>query len=667
MRQNKHFVTIVCLILGAVLLCSAAVANIGNAGGYEAYKQGLLGLLNMDSYSGHGNVELTLDGTSLVTARYTEKFNKDAKAGEAISYTSMDGYSEMFDMTDGGYENWSVVNPEDHITETPYTYYEYDSKNDSWYINTGYSAGGIFSDFNIDTTSEYEQKMLRIAELAVDMFVGDLKNNFVYLGSEDGLRYYRISLSGDQLPEIVQAVMSLAFDNESMSPILYGSSSMVVAAIDMPEDVRYGDDYYTARREAWDVLYDHGDTGTAVINKDLSISWYPTAQDYLKTIGEIDLDELLFPLLRNNSELLFALLDGEPRITNVSCDLAIDSQGRLMKNTLGGSIEFRLIDGRWHEATLTINGEFDSRDEAAIELPAVNPNAALIQDHSQSCEENNYEYTVTENGRTTTYHSTIHASSDYGFYERFDRAASLHDYELLQYVFDIGNSMDNALVLHFGDDLTDTAGYYEIAPDFYVSAVEFDTLCTEWFSDTQTIADYANFLSVAPDSLMNALLEAYSNITGKPFEGAHAQFEGVHTVNIIDDYTFEYGPFGFVTLFASNMGLDLRYEPLYAEDFTDENIGDFYIADAKHTGAKFGIVAVSADDLTNVYYAMDDYEAVEPIASSLGLTYEEANEMFAAAYKCIQERSEVFSVPENVTLLPDSGGIYRVAEIVTEG
>lgn len=667
MRQNKHFVTIVCLILGAVLLCSAAVANIGNAGGYEAYKQGLLGLLNMDSYSGHGSIELTLDGASLVTARYTEKFNKDAKAGEAISYTSMDGYSEMFDMTDGGYENWSVVNPEDHITETPYTYYEYDSKNDSWYINTGYSAGGIFSDFNIDTTSEYEQKMLRIAELAVDMFVGDLKNNFVYLGSEDGLRYYRISLSGDQLPEIVQAVMSLAFDNESMSPILYGSSSMVVAAIDMPEDVRYGDGYYTARREAWDELYDHGDTGTAVINKDLSISWYPTAQDYLKTIGEIDLDELLFPLLCNNSELLFALLDGEPRITNVSCDLAIDSQGRLMKNTLGGSIEFRLIDGRWHEATLTINGEFDSRDEAAIELPVVNPNAALIQDHSQSCEENNYEYTVTENGRTTTYHSTIHASSDYGFYERFDRAASLHDYELLQYVFDIGNSMDNALVLHFGDDLAGNADYYEIMPKNYVSAVEFDTLCTGWFSDTQTIADYANFLSISPDSLMNALLEAYSNITGKPFEGAHAQFEGVHTVNIIDDYTFEYGPFGFITLLSSNMGLDLRFEPLYADDFTDENIGDFYIADAKLTGAKFGIVAVSADDLTNVYYAMDDYEAVEPIASSLGLTYEEANEMFAAAYKCIQERSVVFSVPENVTLLPDSGGIYRVGEIVTEG
>lgn len=667
MRQNKHFVTIVCLILGAVLLCSAAVANIGNAGGYEAYKQGLLGLFNMDSYSGHGNVELTLDGASLVTARYVEKFNKGAKAGEAISYVSLDGYSEMFDMTDGGYENWHVVNPEDHITEAPYTYYEYDSKEDSWYIDTGYSRGCIFSDFNIDTTSEYEQKMLHIAELVVDMFVGDLKNNFVYLGSEDGLRYYRISLSGDQLPEIVQAVMSLMFDNESLSSILYGSSATVVAAIDMPDDVLYSDGYYTARRSAWDELYDHGDAGVAVINKDLSISWYPTAQDYLKTIGNIQLDELLFPLLRNNNELLFSLLDGEPRITNVSCDLAIDSQGRLMKNTLSGSIEFRLIDGRWHEATLTVGGEFDSRDAAAIELPSVNPNAALIEDHSQSCEENNYEYTVTENGRTTTYHSTIHASYDGGFYERFDRSASLHDYELLQYMFDIGSSMDNALVLYFGDDLTDTAGYYEIMPDAYVSAVEFDTACAGWFVDAQTIADYANFLSISPDSLMNVLLEAYSNITGSPFTGDCPQFGGVHSVNVIDDYTFEYGPFGFVSLFATNMGLDLRYEALYEDDFTDENIGDFYIADAKNTGAKFGIVAVSAEDMQRAYDAMDDYEAVEPIAESLGLSYDEANEMFAAAYKCIQERSEVFDTPENVTLVPDSGGIYRVGEIVTEG
>lgn len=667
MRQNKHFVTIVCLLLGAVLLCSAAVANIGNAGGYEAYKKGLVGLINMDSYSGHGNMELTLDGANVVSARYVEKFNKNAKAGETISYTSLEGYSEMFDMTDSGYENWRVVNPEDHITENPYTYYEYDAKEDSWRIDTGYSRGGVFSDFNIDMTSEYEQKMLHIAELVVDMFVGDLKNNFVYLGSDDGLKLYRVSLSGDQLPEIVQAIISLAFDNESVSSILYGSSSMVVDAIDMPEDVRYSTEHSTARRSAWDVLYDHGDAGVAVINKDLSISWYPTAQDYLKTIGEIDLDSLLIPLLRNNSELLFALLDGEPRITNVSCDLAIDSQGRLMKNTLSGSIEFRLIDGRWHDATLTINGEFDSRDEVTIELPSVNPNAAMIVDYSRSCEENNYEYTVTENGRTTTYHSTIHASSDYGFYERFDRSAPLHDYELLQYVFDIGNSMDNALVLHSGNELTDTAGYYEIMPDAYVSAVEFDTLCTGWFSETQTIADSANYLSIPPETLMNALLAAYSNITGKPFEGDCLQFGGVHTENVIDAYTFEYTPFDFVALFASNMGLDLRYEALYADGFTDENIGDFYIADAKNAGAKFGIVALSADDLINVYYAMEDVEKVEPIASSLGLTREEANEMFAAAYKCIQERSGVFGVPEGVTLIPDSGGIYRVSEVTTEG
>ena len=59
LRNNKHFITFVCLIVGSALLCSAAVANIGNAGGYEAYKDGLLGLFSLDNYSA------TLKGTVL--------------------------------------------------------------------------------------------------------------------------------------------------------------------------------------------------------------------------------------------------------------------------------------------------------------------------------------------------------------------------------------------------------------------------------------------------------------------------------------------------------------------------------------------------------------------------------------------------------------------------
>lgn len=662
MRQNKHFVTIVCLILGAVLLCSAAVANIGNAGGYEAYKRGLIGLLNMDCYSGHGNVEMTLDGVSLFNINYTEKLDRSAKVGEAISYLCYDGTSELFDLSDGTEETWHVVNPKDHITNSPYTSYSYDSDVDSWFITTGYGIGGAFSDFNMDMNDEYNRKMLRIAELTVDMFVGDLKNNFVYVGSENGLKRYRVSLSGDQLPEIVQAVISLAFDSDSGSALWgYNNSYCVLDAVDLAAEDTYTNEYQTARRAAWNVIEnEHDNTGTAVINKDLSIDWYPSTKDYFKTLKDINLETLL---AKRDMDVLFMLLDGEPKITNATCDLAVDSQGRLMANTLSGSVEFKMIDGRWHEATLTIHGEFDSRDEVEISLPTVNPNAARIVDHSRSCKATDYEYTVTEYGRAITYHNTISAETSYeSFYNRFDNTAYLHGFALIDEVFD-DNLSNNVLSLYSAYDLDGSTEYYEVYPDVFAVASEFDAACAEWFADaagTQTVMTAAEKYGIGPDTLMDALLEAYSDVTGKPFEGEHAVFDEVYTANVLNTYSFEYAPLDFISLFADELGVELKPVDLYDGEFDKDSInGDFVIADTKNSGAKFGIVAVSFDDLVNVNYATADYSVdFETAASEMGLTYEEVCDMFNAAFNCVLNRSAYFDAPEGSTLISDSDGIY---------
>ncbi len=657
MRQNKHFVTIVCLILGAVLLCSAAVANIGNAGGYEAYKRGLIGLLNMDRYSGHGNVEITLDDVSLININYTEQFDRSAKTGEAISYVRYEGTSNLLDLANDGEEAWCVVNPKDQITKMPYTSYSYDPDSDYWFIDTRYGSGNVFSDFDTDLSDEYNQKVLRIAELAVDMFVGDLKNNFVYIGSENGLKRYRVSLSGDQLPEIVQAVISLAFDNDYIWG--YSSGYCVLDAIDLADEDTWTEEYRAARRAAWDVIEnEHDDTGTAVINKDLSIDWYPSTKDYFRTLNNISLEQLL---QRRDLDMLFMLLDGEPRITNASCDLSIDSQGRLMANTLSGSVEFKMIDGRWHEATLTISGEFDSRDEVEISLPVVNPNAARILDYSRSCKETDYEYTITEHGRTTTYHNTVYAETSYeSFSERFANTAALHEFGLIDDVF--GTPV---LDLYGADSLDSSTEYYEVYPDVFVEASEFDAACAEWFADaagTQTILTAAEkFYGIAPDTLMDALLEAYSDITGKPFDGEYAVHDIPGSESVLYSYAFEYAPLDFIALFAEQLGIDIRTFDIYDESFTSDSIDtDFVIADTKHTGAKFGIVAVPFDDLVNANYATaDNFSGFETAAAEMGLTYEEACDMFNAAFSYVLSDSAYFDAPDGATLISDADGIYR--------
>lgn len=659
MRQNKHFVTIVCLILGAVLLCSAAVANIGNAGGYEAYKRGLIGLLNMDSYSGHGSVEMTLDGMSLVSVRYSEQYDRSAKVGEAISYQCWDGGSDLFDITAGTEESWHIVNPKDHITKMPYTSYSYDAAEDSWFIDTRYGNGAAFSDLNMDMSDEYNQKMLRIAELAVDMFVGDLKNNFVYVGSEDGLKRYRVSLSGDQLPEIVQAVISLAFDNNSGSAFWgYGYSYCVLDAVDLAEEDTWTEQYSAARRAAWNIIEnEHDDTGVAVITKDLSIDWYPSTKDYFKTLKDISIETLL---AKRDMDMLFMLLDGEPRITNATCDLSVDSQGRLMANTLSGSVEFKMIDGRWHEATLTIHGEFDSRDSADISLPTVNPNAARIFDSSRSCKATDYEYTITEYGRTTTYHNTVYAeyaeTTYESFYNRFDNTAYLHGFALIDKVF-----ADAELDLYDADSLDGSTEYYEVYPNIFAVASYFDEVYDGWFNDTQTIVATAEKYGIGPDQLMNALLEAYSDVTGNPFEGEHAVFNEVYTSDVLSSYAFEYAPLDFIALFADKLDVDLRPVDMYDGKFDKDSIGsDFVIADIKNSSAKFGIVAVSFDELINVNYATaDEYGLFESAASEMGLTYDEACDMFNAAFNYVLTNSAYFDAPEGATLVSDVDGIYR--------
>ena len=72
---------------------------------------------------------------------------------------------------------------------------------------------GIRSTLSLDKNDKTVAKYIRFAELFVDTFVGDLKNNFILTLQTDDEKTYQITLSSVQIPEIVNAGFGVIYAN----------------------------------------------------------------------------------------------------------------------------------------------------------------------------------------------------------------------------------------------------------------------------------------------------------------------------------------------------------------------------------------------------------------------------------------------------------------------
>ena len=343
LRNNKHFITFVCLIVGSALLCSAAVANIGNAGGYEAYKDGLLGLFSLDNYSATLKGTVLFDGEVVEEANYTEQLNRDAGVGEAAAYNTEDD--------DGLYSNWYVVNPADHESGDKYTSYYFNGahysngspKDRSWSLtSTNYLSSSFSGGFDPDDADS--AKVVRLLEAAADLLVGDIKNNFVYLGGENGSSSYRVSLSQSQLPEIVNAAISLVLSEYTgyNGSIIYEEPVVPIAetAESTPQvttEAYSGYGYYTSAPQAT----------AEPVDPD-----YYTSQpkDDDPDAGKTDYEKLL-----DSIEVPFADMTGSGRhVTGYSEIRGIEDAVDLEYNSEDSDFTVR-YDAAWREARSRLN------------------------------------------------------------------------------------------------------------------------------------------------------------------------------------------------------------------------------------------------------------------------------------------------------------------------
>ncbi len=499
LRNNKHFVTFVCLIVGSALLCSAAVANIGNAGGYEAYKDGLLGLFSLDNYSATLKGTALFDGEVVDEATYTEQLNRNAGVGEAAAYNTEDD--------SGRYSNWYVVNPADHESGDKYTYYYFNGsrysdgspKARSWSLNsTNYLSTSFGGDF--DPSDPESAKIVRLLEAAADLLVGDLKNNFVYLGGENGSSSYRVSLSQSQLPEIVQAAISLVLSEYTgyNGSVIYEEPIAEVIDSAAPQETAepYSYDYYTSQpkdddpvagktdyerlldsievpftdmtggeshatgyselrgmEDAVDLEYDGSDSDFTTrydaawreARRRLEsgeAGYYIITKDCGLEKYASDTDYYLSlnktgRLFFDSPRAFFSLLKDEPYVDSAICEFTLDRDGHITQNTLEGTLSMRLLNGERHTLTIRVDAEMYDIGTTKIALPVIEP-MDYVTDRSRATYENGYEYTITQNGITTV-HSDEEDSKRDTFY-RFSNMTPLDRFDDLS-IYLLGQSI----------------------------------------------------------------------------------------------------------------------------------------------------------------------------------------------------------------------------------
>lgn len=197
MKKTKLTATIA-LALGVTIFAGAALANYSTASGYDTFKTAAKGLLKNENYTMNAKLSFSLDGEEKAGDEITELYDRDGDVKlnriEKNSSTAYKCYSQ-----DNTYVSIYEQNGEQHTTV-------YD--NAAEYMGRG--ALDSMTDVN-DDDKKTADKIIRFAELAADTFVGDLKNNIVYVSGDDNGAEYEMNLDSVQIPELVNAGLSAMF------------------------------------------------------------------------------------------------------------------------------------------------------------------------------------------------------------------------------------------------------------------------------------------------------------------------------------------------------------------------------------------------------------------------------------------------------------------------
>ncbi|MCL1873433.1 MAG: hypothetical protein FWF85_04870 [Clostridiales bacterium] len=190
MKKNVT-VRVLCLIVAAVVLCSAVTVAAFMGSPYEILKKAALDAVTDHNATVQGQVTMTVDGTVLGESKlhYIQGDNG------YMAYT----YDEHSDIAGYNYSanGLNINSMSGFMTEDGTKWY----CADVLHQNAPKMRFGGISMISVD---DRNSPRMRFMELFVDAMVGDLKNN-ITMSSEDGIRLISGTLTESQVPELVKA------------------------------------------------------------------------------------------------------------------------------------------------------------------------------------------------------------------------------------------------------------------------------------------------------------------------------------------------------------------------------------------------------------------------------------------------------------------------------
>ena len=196
----------ICLLVAAIMLVGALTVSAINGSPYENLKNAAINALFYENVTIETEFTVSVDGQlrerewarlyfgdeSGFETRSSVSNNAqgDTHTRERIQYTTQDFWINP--LFTGGYGvQWYSVNM-------------------PWHNNTNIQSIG----YNMFGSAGRNSNYLRLAELVVDLFVGDLKNNLIMSPQSDGSRRISGAITESQLPELARVVIDIAIDEQ---------------------------------------------------------------------------------------------------------------------------------------------------------------------------------------------------------------------------------------------------------------------------------------------------------------------------------------------------------------------------------------------------------------------------------------------------------------------
>lgn len=376
MKKQRRL--LICLAAGVLVLTVSAAAAFGSANGYSTYKKAVMALaLEEENYTAHGALTMTLDGKEVVGL--TVDHQQDGTNSASHSVTTQNGVtSGYWDATVDGTTRWFQDDSE--------TYHEAQVQRTNTTL------------LSYDPEDEMQRRLVNFAELAADTVVGELKNNFVQVGKEDGSTLYQVAISGSQVPSLVNAGLSLFActiaadesqpyrvdfeDYDAVTFAYYEQKTGEALSEDFQTHYSQGADdaWYEENQDQLDKFYDatsdltdqyyavleQKGSGVVYVHADGTYDYYATTKDFAQANPTGDW-----------SDDLYYYVGKDMVLENVDCTFGVDGSGHLTSNQITVTFTATDLDGGHHELVMTGDLTVTDHGTTVAQLPDVGQRTKL--------------------------------------------------------------------------------------------------------------------------------------------------------------------------------------------------------------------------------------------------------------------------------------------------